>query len=145
VGALPAGPPVRGPTDGNDDRRLISHPCAFAHLSPPAIFNFVLPYTYSATYGILAATASLYFLLRHVIVVEQGSLSAAEFGYRGFGIDYGRAASRWIEANYEQWVVIAYLRVLTRRGFDRPPRASGAGADPVGSAPGPVATAGRDD
>ena len=40
--------------------------CAFAHLSPPSIFNFVLPYTYSATYGMLAASASLYFLLRHL-------------------------------------------------------------------------------
>ena len=30
------------------------------------IFNWPLPYTYSATYVMLAATASLFFLVRHV-------------------------------------------------------------------------------
>ncbi len=59
-----------------------------------------------------------------VIVVEHGSVSSVEFGYRGFGVDHGQAASEWIEANYEPWAVIAYLRVLTRRGFDRPVRVS---------------------
>jgi hypothetical protein len=60
-----------------------------------------------------------------VIVLEHSNMSAAEFGYRGFGIDHGQAASEWIEANYEPWAVIAYLRVLTRRGFERPARSPG--------------------
>ena len=81
-----------------------------------------------------------------VVVVEQGSVSAVEFGYRGFGVDHGQAASRWIEANYEPWAVIAYLRVLTRRGFDRPAPVSRVGADPVERASRRhVATAGRGD
>jgi hypothetical protein len=67
-----------------------------------------------------------------VIVLEQGNMSAAEFGYRGFGVDHGRAASQWIEANYEPWAVIAYLRILTRRGFERPARASRGEPDPEG-------------
>ncbi len=40
--------------------------CGFAQLVPNAIFNFALPYTYAATYGMLAAAASLLFLVRHV-------------------------------------------------------------------------------
>ena len=39
--------------------------CAFGHYAPNGVFNFVLPYTYAASYGTLAATASLYFLIRH--------------------------------------------------------------------------------
>jgi hypothetical protein len=39
--------------------------CAFGHLSANGIFNFVLPYTPSSTYGILTAAACLYFLVRH--------------------------------------------------------------------------------
>jgi hypothetical protein len=40
--------------------------CAFAHLYVGAIFNFVLPYTFAATYGMVAATWSLVFLVDHV-------------------------------------------------------------------------------
>jgi hypothetical protein len=40
--------------------------CAFGHYYFNNIFNWPLPYTYSATYGMLAATASLFFLVRHV-------------------------------------------------------------------------------
>jgi hypothetical protein len=40
--------------------------CAFAHLYVGAIFNFVLPYTFAATYGIIAAAWSLVFLIDHV-------------------------------------------------------------------------------
>jgi hypothetical protein len=40
--------------------------CAFAHLFVGAIFNFVLPYTFAATYGMVAATWSLVFLVEHV-------------------------------------------------------------------------------
>ena len=72
-----------------------------------------------------------------VVIVEQGNISAAEFGYRGFGVDHGQAASGWIEANYEPWAVIGYLQVLTRRGFNRPARVSADGADPLGEAPSP--------
>jgi hypothetical protein len=39
--------------------------CAFVHLTINPSFNFVLPYTYSATYGMLTASGSLFFLLRH--------------------------------------------------------------------------------
>lgn len=39
--------------------------CAFAALHPIAIFNWVVPYSYSATYGMLAALLSLLFLVRH--------------------------------------------------------------------------------
>jgi hypothetical protein len=35
------------------------HLCAFGHLYFKGIFNWVLPYTYAATYGMLAATTSL--------------------------------------------------------------------------------------
>jgi hypothetical protein len=38
--------------------------CAFGHYYVNGIFNWVLPYNYGATYGMLAATASLYFLVR---------------------------------------------------------------------------------
>jgi len=40
--------------------------CGFAHLVPNASFNFVIPYTFAATYGMLFALASLFFLIRHV-------------------------------------------------------------------------------
>lgn len=40
--------------------------CAFAHLTRLNAFNFVLPYAFAATYGILLALTSVYFLLRHV-------------------------------------------------------------------------------
>lgn len=39
--------------------------CAFAHITMNASFNFVLPYSYSATYGMVAAVWSLWFLLRY--------------------------------------------------------------------------------
>jgi hypothetical protein len=39
---------------------------AFAHLLPNASFNFILPYSFAATYGITAATLSLLFAVRHV-------------------------------------------------------------------------------
>ncbi|TWT44236.1 hypothetical protein RAS1_06460 [Phycisphaerae bacterium RAS1] len=41
--------------------------CAFAHLTRLNAFNFVLPYAFPTTYGILLATASVYFLLRHML------------------------------------------------------------------------------
>jgi hypothetical protein len=40
--------------------------CAFAYLDERAIFNFVLPHAFAATYGILAASASLLLVLRHL-------------------------------------------------------------------------------
>lgn len=40
--------------------------CAFAHLNPYPIFNFVLPYSYASTYGIVAAIWSVHWLVRHV-------------------------------------------------------------------------------
>ncbi|HSW45548.1 MAG TPA: hypothetical protein VLM89_08250 [Phycisphaerae bacterium] len=40
---------------------------AFAQLYVVSIFNFVLPYAFAATYGMLAALASAFFLLRHVL------------------------------------------------------------------------------
>jgi hypothetical protein len=40
--------------------------CAFGHFSYAAIFNWVLPYACPATYGMLAATASLSLLARHI-------------------------------------------------------------------------------
>lgn len=40
--------------------------CAFAHLYAGPIFNFVLPYAFTATYGIVAATWSLVFLIEHL-------------------------------------------------------------------------------
>lgn len=40
--------------------------CAFAHLYVGAIFNFALPYTFSATYGIVAATWSVALLVDHI-------------------------------------------------------------------------------
>ena len=38
--------------------------CAFGHLTPNGSFNFVIPYTTSATYGMLASLASILFLVR---------------------------------------------------------------------------------
>jgi hypothetical protein len=40
--------------------------CAFPNLGAVAIFNFALPYTFAATYGMLVALWSLVFLVRHV-------------------------------------------------------------------------------
>jgi hypothetical protein len=40
--------------------------CGFAHLVPNPAFTWAFPYAYAATYGTLAATLSLLFLLRHV-------------------------------------------------------------------------------
>lgn len=40
--------------------------CAFAHLLQLPIFNFVLPYSYASTYGIVAAIWSIHWLVRHV-------------------------------------------------------------------------------
>jgi hypothetical protein len=39
--------------------------CAFGHYYVNGSFNWVLPYNYGATYGMLAATASLWLLVRH--------------------------------------------------------------------------------
>jgi hypothetical protein len=47
--------------------------CAFAHLYVGAIFNFVLPYTFAATYGIVAAAWSLVFLIQHVRTGSRGA------------------------------------------------------------------------
>lgn len=40
--------------------------CAFAHLNSSPIFNFVLPYSYASTYGIVAATWSVHWLVLHI-------------------------------------------------------------------------------
>ncbi len=40
--------------------------CAFGHLTPNSAFNYMLPYTPVATYGMLTALTSLYFLTRYV-------------------------------------------------------------------------------
>jgi hypothetical protein len=39
--------------------------CAFGHLEPAAVFNFVLPHAFAATYGMLTALASLLYLVRY--------------------------------------------------------------------------------
>jgi hypothetical protein len=39
--------------------------CGFGHIYVAGIFNFVFPYAYAATYGMLLATASLLFLVRY--------------------------------------------------------------------------------
>lgn len=39
--------------------------CAFGHVTANGSFNFVLPYSYSATYGMVAALWSLWFLVRY--------------------------------------------------------------------------------
>jgi hypothetical protein len=44
---------------------LFLYVCAFGHVDGNAVFNFVVPYTYSATYGMLSAVWCLYFLLRY--------------------------------------------------------------------------------
>lgn len=49
--------------------------CAFGHLTPNPSFNFVLPYAYAATYGILAATWSLVFLIRYVQLGRERDLA----------------------------------------------------------------------
>ncbi len=41
--------------------------CAFVQLYPNNIFNFVMPYTTAATYGISLALASTYWLARHAL------------------------------------------------------------------------------
>lgn len=46
--------------------------CAFAHLTTLSIFSFVLPYSFSGTYGMVAAAWSLAFLIEHV---ESGRLA----------------------------------------------------------------------
>jgi 4-amino-4-deoxy-L-arabinose transferase-like glycosyltransferase len=40
--------------------------CAFQHVGATGIFNYVLPYTFAATYGMLAALVSLWTLLRYI-------------------------------------------------------------------------------
>ncbi|MBI3832580.1 MAG: glycosyltransferase family 39 protein [Planctomycetes bacterium] len=40
--------------------------CAFGHYALNGIFNWVFPYTYAATYGMLFGLASLFFLLKHL-------------------------------------------------------------------------------
>jgi hypothetical protein len=52
--------------------------CAFPHLQRSSgIFNFALPYTFSATYGIVVATWSLLFLIAHVQTRRPGALAAS--------------------------------------------------------------------
>ncbi len=43
-----------------------TYACAFSATAENLIFSFPLPYTFAATYGMLVAAWSLYFLLRHV-------------------------------------------------------------------------------
>jgi len=45
---------------------LFLYACAFGHLVANGIFNFVMPYAQSATYGILVCLASIYFLVRYL-------------------------------------------------------------------------------
>lgn len=50
--------------------------CAFPRIdASPAIFNFALPYTFAATYGMVVATASLLLLLRYVEAERTGDLA----------------------------------------------------------------------
>jgi hypothetical protein len=53
------------------------HLCAFKHLGNLAIFNWAMPYSYAATYGMLAAAGSLLALLRHVKGGRTASLVAS--------------------------------------------------------------------
>jgi hypothetical protein len=53
------------------------HLCAFKHLSNLAIFNWAMPYTYAATYGMLASVGSLLALLRHVRAGRTASLTVS--------------------------------------------------------------------
>jgi hypothetical protein len=48
--------------------------CGFAHLYAYPPFNWIMPYNYSATYGMLAATASLWLLVRHADHGRPGDL-----------------------------------------------------------------------
>jgi len=59
--------------------------CAFGHLTSNAIFNFVIPYSYAATYGAVAGCFSLYFLVRHVQASGDGALAfSVVFGLLAF-------------------------------------------------------------
>jgi hypothetical protein len=93
------------------------------HAYPYGMFSY-LPPEWSGRFDDARIVADWAAAPPDVVVVEHGNVSAVEFGYRGFGVDHGQAAAQWIEANYEPWAVIAYLRVLTRRGFERPARAA---------------------
>jgi hypothetical protein len=53
------------------------HGCAFKHLGNLAIFNWAMPYTYAATYGMLASVGSLLALLRHVKTGRTASLAVS--------------------------------------------------------------------
>jgi hypothetical protein len=49
--------------------------CAFGHLTSNAIFNFVIPYSYAASYGSLTGCLSLMWLVRHVQLGSDRSLA----------------------------------------------------------------------
>lgn len=57
---------LAGPVAGTVAAVAFLYLGAFAHLYVNGIFNWVLPYNYSATYGMLAATACLWALVRWV-------------------------------------------------------------------------------
>ncbi len=48
--------------------------CAFAHIQPQGMFNWVLPHAYAATYGMFLALLSLLLLLRHLHSGDSASL-----------------------------------------------------------------------
>jgi hypothetical protein len=51
--------------------------CGFAHIDLAPIFNFVLPYTFAATYGIVAATWSAVFLIGHMRLGSRAAFLAS--------------------------------------------------------------------
>jgi hypothetical protein len=84
--------------------------CAFAHLYHAAIFNWVLPYAFPATYGMLAATASLYLLVRHVALGRRVDLALSV-------VCLGLAALAKLEAFLPAAAVHGVFAVTTRRGW----------------------------
>jgi hypothetical protein len=87
----------------------------FAHLSPNPSFNFVVPYAYAATYGIVSATLGLLFLVRHV---QEGNDRCLAFSIVGLVL----AALSKVEvvfpiaaAHVVYLIATPFVRPITRR------------------------------
>jgi hypothetical protein len=88
----------------------------FAQTFVNNIFNFVVPYSYAATYGTLLATASVYFLLRHLLAERPRDL------WLSAGLLALVAASKLeplFAAAVAHLVAVASLAIRRRASFSR--------------------------
>jgi len=86
----------------------------FAHLTPNPSFNFVLPYSYAATYGIIAATLGLLFLVRHAQEGRDRYLALSIVGLVLAALAKVEAVLPIAAAHFVYLIATVFMRRITR-------------------------------